>query len=224
MKFFIDSCDIECIKFWIYSGIGSGVTTNPLILNKEGVENVDYHLREIVNIAKDHPVSIQITERNSYKIISQAEHFRNFGDNVVVKVPVVSSEGKTLLPIIHQLVKEGFKVNATACLMSTQAIMAAMAGAHYVSLFFGRISDQGSDPVDQITLVRNWLDRSKHYAKIIVGSIRSVYSITRSLECHPHICTVTPDILNKCADHAMSRQTVSDFEAAHDRLLSKVKV
>ena len=214
MKFFIDSCDIDAIEYWFDLGVGEGITTNPLIIMKQGVEDIDNHMRKIVDIADGLPVSIQITETELSKAQEQARHFASFGKNVVIKVPVVNSKGESLLPIIRTLNSEGFKVNATACLMTTQAILAAKAGARYVSLFFGRISDHGGDPVHQIDIVRKWILQANVNCEIIVGSIRTVYAINKSILAQPHICTVTPTVLDKCSYHAMSKQTARDFELA----------
>lgn len=216
MKFFIDSCDIENISYWNDLGVGEGITTNPIIIKREGISDVEEHLKKIVAIAKEKPVSIQITETETTKIIAQAKYFSSFGKNVVIKIPVVNAEGLSQLSLIHDLSKQGYNINATVCLMATQAILAAKSGARYVSLFFGRISDQGGDPIQIIKTVRNWLDHTQLNTEIIVGSIRTVYAVNQILMSNPHICTLTPEILNKCSYHAMSKQTASDFIKASD--------
>ncbi|MEA5504685.1 transaldolase family protein [Halotia wernerae UHCC 0503] len=214
MKIFIDSCDIDSIQYWLDLGVGEGITTNPLLIKKQGIIDVDHQLKQIVNMAGGYPVSIQITENQAPDIVVQARHFSGFGKNVVIKIPIINSYGESLLPVINSLSKQGISVNVTACMMATQAIFAAKAGAKYVSLFFGRISDHGGDPVHQINLVRGWIEQAESNSEIIVGSIRDVHAIYNIIPSKPHICTITPDILDKCVHHTMSQKTAIDFEKA----------
>ncbi|BDS11597.1 transaldolase family protein [Aureispira anguillae] len=218
MKFFVDSCDIESIKYWFNIGVGEGITTNPLIIKKQGISDVDSHLIKMVAAANGAPVSIQVSGKDRESILKQAKKFASLGENIVIKVPVVDADGKSLLPIIKELSDEGYAINATACMMAPQAIMAAKAGARYVSLFFGRISDQGADPVEQIASVRNWIDEVGSDTEIIVGSIRTVFAITSAAIGRPHICTVTPAILQKCTVHEMSKHTAAEFDNAATKI------
>lgn len=221
MILFVDSGDVESIEFWIRTGIGAGVTTNPIIMKASGAEDIDAQLRRIVEIAGDRPVSIQVSSTDPKTVYAEAERFAGLGDNVVIKVPVISADGVSSMTMIHDLARRGYKINATACLSAMQAIMAAMAGARYVSLFAGRISDQGGDSTAHIRSVRTWLDQSGLDTGLIVGSIRTVAMVAEALEAGPHICTVKPAILAKCADHAMSRRTAADFEASAAELRAR---
>lgn len=188
-------------------------------MKKCGVKNSNEQIKRIVEIMKGRPVSIQVSKVEAETIYAEAKQFSKLGDNVVIKVPVVSATGESTLPIIHKLAQEGYQINATVCLKATQAIMAAMAGARYVSLFFGRIRDHDGDPMQQISLVREWLDQSGLDTEIIVASIRSVDAVCESLIGRPHICTITPKVLNECIDHVMSRKTVLEFESAAAEIL-----
>ena len=214
MKFFVDTCDLNSIDYWLDIKVCEGITTNPLIIKKQGITDVMEHLKKMVKLAGDKPVSIQVSGEDPQGIRDQAKLYQSFGENVVIKVPVVDSTGKSQISIINELAEDGYAINATACMMSTQAIMAAKAGARYVSLFFGRISDEGANPIEQIQIVREWIDQANSNAEIIVGSIRTVYSITSALKGRPLICTVTPDILNKCTTHNMSKHTAIEFDRA----------
>jgi transaldolase len=129
----------------------------------------------------------------------------------VVKIPVETSTGRPCLDVIHTLSTENIKVNTTACLSFGQAILSAKAGATYVSLFAGRISDEGSDPKRVIRLTAEWLARWSLRTKIIVGSIREAINIQDAACAGAHVITVPPKFLAQLADHKYSRFTVEQF-------------
>jgi transaldolase len=218
MKFFVDAADPKEVRRWIDHGIAAGVTTNPLILRDLKLVRVEEILKEIVAAACDLPVSLQVGSTDPDAIASDAERYASYGPNVVVKVPVVGPCGTPTFASIRRLTASGIKVNATACMSAGQAIMAAMAGARYVSLLAGRIRDEGGDSSHQVSLVRGWLDSQSSGTELIVGSIRGPGCVYELLPARPHICTVAPAVLAKLADHSFARRTVAEFTAAADGL------
>ena len=128
---------------------------------------------------------------------------------------------------MYRLSQEGIAINATAILSFNQAILAAKAGATYVSIFGGRVADEGNDPAVVIRNVRQWLDDWELSARIIVGSIRTVMDVQNAALAGAHIITIPPQFLPKMVDHRYSRETVHQFVQDAEKTLkemSKAKV
>ena len=160
-------------------------------------------------------------------LMEQGRLFATWARNIVVKIPIVNEFGESCLGVIHRLTREGIAVNSTAILSFNQAILAAKAGATYVSIFAGRVADEGNDPAVVIRNVRNWLDEWKSPARIIVGSIRTVMDIQSAALAGAHIITIPPQFLPKMVDHRYTRETVRQFVQDAEKTLeqmSKAKV
>ncbi len=213
MKFFVDSADLGQIQRWVGCGVASGVTTNPTILAKHGVEDIIGHVGQIIEAVEGLPVSIQVSPATPESILSTAQKYRALGESVVIKVPVVRPDGEPMLASIHELTDRGVPVNATCCMSAVQGIMAASAGARYVSLMGDRIADEGSDLAQQVLLLREWIEDTELDTEVIIGSVRSPGTVYRSLAARPHIYTVPPEVLAKCADHSYARRTVAEMES-----------
>src|SRR5260370_5371324 len=146
-------------------------------------------------------------------MMEQGRLFATWARNIVIKIPIINEFGESCLGVIHRLTQEGIAVNATAILSLNQAILAAKAGATYVSIFAGRVADEGNDPAVVIRNVRNWLDEWKSPSRIIVGSIRTVMDIQSAALAGAHIITIPPQFLPKMVDHKYARETVRQFNA-----------
>jgi transaldolase len=160
-------------------------------------------------------------------MLEQARTFTTWARNIVVKIPIVNEHGESCLGVMHRLSQEGIGVNATAILSFNQALLAAKAGATYVSIFAGRVADEGNDPAVTIRNVRRWLDDWELSSYIIVGSIRSVMDIQAAALAGAHIITIPPQFLPKMVDHRYTRETVRQFvQDAENTLkeMSKAKV
>jgi transaldolase len=144
-------------------------------------------------------------------MIVQARDLASLAPNIVVKIPIETTQGTPCLEVIHRLSQDRIQVNATACLSFGQAMLAAKAGATYVSLFGGRISDEGNDPKRVIERTAEWLSRWNYPAKIIVGSVREAINVQDAAESGAHVVTVPPKFLRQLADHHYSRATVQQF-------------
>lgn len=211
MEIFLDSSNQQEVEKYLAQGVIDGVTTNPTIMLKDGVQDVELATREICSLVGDRPVSVEVTTNDHDEMISQARIFSTWGPNIVVKIPVVNESGESSLGVIHTLTNENISVNATAILSFNQAILAAKAGATYVSIFAGRVADEGNDPALVIRNVRTWLDMWGHTAKIIVGSIRTVMDVQCAALAGAHIITIPPQFLPKMIDHKYTRETVRQF-------------
>ena len=211
MEIFLDSSSLEEIKKWTQEEIIDGVTTNPSIILKDGVWDLESATRRICAALGEKPVSVEVTTNDHEEMLRQAQTFASWGPNIVVKIPIINQDGISSLGVIHKLTTQNISVNATAMLSFNQAILAAKAGATYVSIFAGRIADEGNDPAIVIRNVRAWLDMWGYTSRIIVGSIRGVADVQAAALAGAHIVTIPPQFLPKMVDHKYSRETVRQF-------------
>lgn len=211
MKIFIDSANQKDIEKWLYYGILDGVTTNPSILLKDGLYDIEGGISQLARIIDPLPISVEVTTNDETKMMEQAKHLASLGHNVVVKIPVENEFGISCYGVINQLEKSGIKVNATAIMSFGQLMLATKSGAAYVSLFAGRIADEGGNSDEVIAETVEWLERWDFKSRLIVGSIRSVGDVINAVLAGAHIITVPPQYLDKMADHKYTRATVKEF-------------
>jgi len=226
VEIFLDSSNQSEIEKYLDEGIIDGVTTNPSIMLKDGVRDIEAATREICSMVGERPLSVEVTTNDHGEMIRQARVFGSWAPNVVVKIPVVNEDGVSSLGVIHRLNNENIAVNATAILSFNQAILAAKAGATYVSIFAGRVADEGNDPTLVIRNVRSWLDMWGYTAKIIVGSVRTVMDVQLAALAGAHIITIPPQFFPKMIDHKYTRETVRQFneDAAKSAQVLRAKV
>jgi transaldolase len=213
MEIFVDSASISEIEKWLNMGVIDGVTTNPSIMLKDGVYNVEAGAKEIATLVNPYPFSVEVTTNDLDEMLSQARGFVSWAKNIVVKIPQITQDGIPCYGVIRQLEREGIKVNATAALSLGQVMLAAKAGATYISIFAGRVADEGGNAPEVIKNSVDWLERWKYKSKIIVGSIRSVGDVLSAALAGAHIITIPPQFLEKMADHKYTRDTVRQFVA-----------
>ena len=222
MEIFADTSNIAEITTWLRRGILDGVTTNPTIMLKDGVRDMEQTVREIAGVLAGRPVSVEVMTNDPDEMVKQGRCFAAWAPNIVVKIPVINEDGVPCVEVIHTLAQEGIKVNTTAILSFNQVMMAAKAGAAYVSIFAGRVADEGHDPSELISLAVRWVERWQ-YGKILVGSVRGNLDIQRAAAAGAHVITIPPAILHKALDHNYSRETVRSFNAAAREALVKMK-
>src|SRR6266481_9317484 len=223
MQIFIDSADIKQIEMWLGQGIVDGATTNPSIMFKDGIANIEAGALRICTRLGDRPVSVEVTSNHHETMLEQGRLFATWARNIVIKIPIVNEFGESCLGVIHRLSQEGIAVNATAILSFNQAILAAKAGATYVSIFAGRLADEGNDPAVVIRNVRKWLEDWEFSTRIIVGSIRTVMDIQNAALAGAHIITIPPQFLPKMVDHRYTRETVRQFVQDAQKTLTEMK-
>ena len=222
MQIYLDSADHREIEKWMREGIVDGVTTNPSVIFKDGVFDLEEGARRLAKLLGDRPLSVEVTSDDPVRMLGQARTLARLAANVVIKIPVTNAKGDSCLGVIHALSREGIAVNTTAILSFNQAVLAAKAGAAYVSIFSGRIADEGNDPAIVIRNVRTWLDEWKYTAKIIVGSIRTVMDIQNAALAGAHIITIPPQFISKMVDHKYTRETVLQFNRDAERALAQM--
>ncbi len=203
MKIFLDSSKISEAKKWM--PVIDGATTNPSILLKDGSD-----IYEFLEAMEGKPVSIEacgdfVTDARKYAALEAVE--------VVVKIPLLNIKGGSNLHIIKELSEEGIFINCTALMSLSQVILATKAGARYVSLFAGRVEDEGGNSVEMIEDCMFFLDQEEPGGtELIVGSIRTVGNVLDAVRAGAHIVTIPPAILEKMLMHRYSLETVRQFE------------
>ena len=213
MTLFLDTGDINEIKKYLDMGIIQGVTTNPTILKKCGVKNVEKACKEIAELISPKPLSVELTQNNNMTdMMREAKEKAEWAHNIVIKVPFHGPNGETEnLKVIKQLSGDRIKVNATAMMSAQQCYLAALAGAKYVSLFCGRVNNMGYNSIEEIKKTRKLLDTFNLDSEIICASTREVLNVVEWLCAGAHIVTVLPNILEGMIWHPYTEKTVQMF-------------
>jgi transaldolase len=214
---FLDTGDLEEIAKFQALGVIRGVTTNPTILVKTGVSGgwagVEKHCREIAQLIDPWPLSVEVTRSEPEAAGEQARMIASWAKNVVVKITIHGPEGGSEnLQLVHELeTRHDVRVNVTAAMSAQQGLLAAMAGATYVSIFGGRVNDIGHDAGREIRCLRGLLDAFASPTKIIVGSTREVRNIVDWFEAGADIVTAIPKLVEGMLVHPYSKETVRMF-------------
>jgi transaldolase len=216
MKIFLDTADLGEIERWLDQGIVDGVTTNPTIARRDGVRDLEAFTRRLAARIAPRPLSVAVATAEGVEMYGEARRLAALARNVAVKIPVITEAGASCLGVVHRLAAAGVAVNVTAVLSFNQAMLAAKAGARYVSVFAGRVADEGHDPAELLRAVREWLDdwrTSGIGAELLAGSIRGIYDVQRAAAAGAEIVTIPPVLLGKMLDHRFTRETVRQFNA-----------
>jgi transaldolase len=203
-KLFIDTGNLDQIEEIQKLGILDGCTTNPKILSKEEDLEFESHMKDILELV-DGPVSIEVTSNDFDQMVSQARRFDNWGENVVVKLPM-NKEGLKATSIVSN---EGIDVNLTACMSPDQVLLAAKAGATYASIFMGRVGDMGYDAEVVIENASNLIEG--YETEIIIGSVRKAYDIQRAFLSGAQIVTVPPQYFEKLINNPRTDSSIDEF-------------
>lgn len=223
MEIFLDTSNLVEIEKWLRHGVTDGVTTNPSIMLKDGHRDLEAGARKIATLIAPRPVSVEVITNDLDEMVHQAREFASWASNIVIKIPIINENGEPCLEVIKTLESEKIRVNCTACMSFGQAVLASKAGATYVSLFGGRISDEGHDAPRVIKLTREWLDMWGYKSKIIVGSIREVINIQDAAVAGAHVITIPPTFMAKMVDHKYSRYTVGQFVRDGQKAFSELE-
>ena len=218
MKFFIDTADLDEIREAESWGILAGVTTNPTLYAKTGGKLADFenHMAKICEICKDIPVSAESTAETTEEMIAEGRRLAAIAPNIVVKLPICEAS----LPATHVLATEGIRVNMTLIFSAPQALLAANAGARYVSPFVGRFDDIGEDGISElanvVTCIQNYDWTGKNVddeVEIITASVRTPNHVTQAALMGADIATVPFGALKKCLKHPLTDQGMASFDA-----------
>lgn len=207
MKFFLDTADVESIKKAVELGMCDGVTTNPSLILKSGKAQKDV-IKEIAKIVSG-PISVEGISDDAPGMVKEAEEFATWAPNVVVKVPM-TKEG---IKAVRILSKKKIKTNVTLVFSANQALLAAKAGATYVSPFVGRLDDISQDGM---LLIEEIMDIFTNYEEIetevIVASIRHPIHVTQSARLGAHVATIPADVLEKMWSHPLTDKGIAKFK------------
>jgi transaldolase len=205
MKIFLDTANIDSIKKFADLGIVDGITTNPSLLLKENKDPVDA-MRRIVKLV-DGPVSLEIVATDYDDIMEEALKLAKYGDNVVVKIPMNSAG----LKAINNLSKRNIKTNVTLIFSANQALLAAKAGATYVSPFIGRLDDIGHDGLTVISDIIQIFSNYDITTQVLVASIRHPIHVIESAKLGADVVTLPPEILQKMILHTLTDKGLDIF-------------
>ncbi len=205
MKIFLDSANIEDIKKYASWGIVDGVTTNPSLVAKE---NVDFKTRvqEICNVV-DGPVSAEVVSITADEMIAEARNIATWAPNVVVKIPFIE-EGLKALKVISA---EKIMTNVTLIFSPAQAMLAAKAGATFVSPFAGRLDDIGEDGMEVVAEIVNIFQIYGIKTKVLAASIRSNQHILQAMRVGSDVATIPPKLLDKMIAHPLTDKGLAAF-------------
>lgn len=215
MKFFIDTANIQDIKTANDLGILDGVTTNPSLMAKEaitGAENIKKHYVDICKIVKG-PVSAEVISTDFAGMIKEGEELANLRDNIVVKIPMIP-EG---IKAIKYLNDNGIKTNCTLVFSAGQALLAAKAGATYVSPFIGRLDDISNDGLQLIAQIRRIFDNYNYNTQILAASIRHPMHIIECAEIGADVVTSPLASILKLAHHPLTDSGLEKFLADYKK-------
>lgn len=229
MAIFIDTSNITEIERFHRMGVIRGVTTNPSILLQDGItggmQRLETQAKKIAQLVTPFPVSVEVTSNDHDEMLRQALMFASWAKNINVKITIHGPEGETEnLAVVHELETiRNIRVNVTAMMSAQQCLLAALAGATYVSIFGGRVNDMGYNVCGEIRKLRNLLDQFDLRSQIIVGSTRESLNVIEWLEAGAHIVTVMPKLLEKMIVHPYSLETVRQFLQDAEKALSRHK-
>ncbi|MHC4427963.1 MAG: fructose-6-phosphate aldolase [Planctomycetota bacterium] len=214
MKFFIDTANIKEIREAAHLGVLDGVTTNPSLVAKEGR---DFHdvLREIVSIVNG-PISAEVTATNKEEMMVEGRELARIHPNIVIKVPL-TLDG---LQACKALRSEGIKVNVTLCFSPSQALLAAKAGATYISPFVGRLDDISHDGMELIGMIRTIYDNYGFETEILVASIRSPRHVVEAALAGADVATIPFDVVMRLIKHPLTDTGQEKFLADWKKLKS----
>ncbi len=205
MKFFIDTANVKEIREAHDMGMVDGVTTNPSLIAKEG-RDFQTIIREICQIV-DGPISAEAVSLDAAGMMAEARELAAIHKNIVVKIPMTIPG----LKAAHQCAEEGIKTNVTLVFSPLQALMAAKAGATYVSPFVGRLDDLSQDGLTLVQQILDIYDNYGYETEIIVASVRNPIHVMESALMGAHIATIPFNILSRLAAHPLTDKGIEAF-------------
>lgn len=207
MKLFLDTANLEDIKKYASWGLVDGVTTNPSLIAKEGVD-FEKRIKEITRIIKG-PVSAEVISNDAKEMIREGKKFATWAKNIYVKCPM-TPEG---LIATQVLTKEGIRMNMTLVFSAAQALLAAKAGAAFVSPFIGRVDDMGQDGMELIEEIVQMYANYNFKTEVLVASIRSPRQVAEAAMIGANICTVPAKIYEQLVKHPLTDNGLEKFLA-----------
>ncbi|MDR2612025.1 MAG: fructose-6-phosphate aldolase [Deltaproteobacteria bacterium] len=216
MKFFIDTANIDEIKACAASGFLDGVTTNPSLMAREGIADQRQRIKEICSLTEG-PVSAEVLAEDAPGMIAEARDLASIASNVAVKLPLTLPG----LAATKALAGEGVAVNLTLVFSPLQALLAAKAGAAFVSPFVGRLDDVGADGMQLVEEIVSIFSNYPFETEIIVASIRSPQHVLRAALLGADICTIPHKVIAQLVSHPLTDRGLEAFLADHRKAAGK---
>ncbi|HWT98468.1 MAG TPA: fructose-6-phosphate aldolase [Terriglobales bacterium] len=208
MKFFIDTADINEIKELAATGLVDGVTTNPSLIAKSGKKFLDV-VKEICEVVPG-PVSAEVVATDHATMLKEADKLSKIAKNVVIKLPLTVDGLKTC----KQLTSQGIKTNVTLCFSPAQALLAAKAGATYISPFVGRLDDVGTDGMQLIADIISIYSSYTHLeTEVLVASVRHPGHVIEAAKMGADVATLPPSLLKQMFNHPLTDKGLTAFLA-----------
>jgi transaldolase len=219
MKFFLDTANLKDISWAAQAGLIDGITTNPSLLAKfAGDVDPRDVLKEICSLVEG-PVSAEVIAVDTDGMLREGESLVKIADNIVVKIPMTEAG----MVAVRRLANQGIKTNVTLCFSSVQCLIAAKAGASYVSPFIGRLDDVGQDGMDVIRETRVIFDNYHYETEILAASIRHPRHVVDAAMVGADVATLPPDILKKLLQHPLTDRGLEQFLADWGKLSARPK-
>lgn len=207
MKIFLDTANLESIKYWYETGLINGVTTNPTHLSKEGGD-IKKLIKEICSVVSDGDISVEVTETDPKKVYDQAKEIAAIAQNVVVKIPC----HKDYYSVIKKLTQQEVQINVTLVFTLLQSLFMCKMGVKYISPFIGRWDDIDVDGIEMIDELRVMLDEYAFIrTQIIAASIRHLRHFHDALMIGTDVATVPVAVLEKAVKHPLTDQGIKKF-------------
>ena len=217
VQIFLDTASLAEIEEFARWGIADGVTTNQKIFLSEGGVDFKKRVLDICGLVNG-PISVETTKTTVPELIAEGKEYASWHGNIVVKVAMYG-DGRGL-QVVNQLAKAGIKTNMTVMMTYNQLILAAKAGATYVSLFYNRSKEAGQDPLQ---IIRDYAAASKEQnipARIIVGSIRTPEDVATAIAAGAHVMTIPSKVLRQMPFSKRSEETIAEFDKAWQEFLA----
>ncbi len=205
MKFFVDTANIEDIEKLIPTGFVDGVTTNPSLIAKQGADMAET-IKNICSLVNG-PVSAEVTATEFTKMLEEGEYLASLAKNVAVKVPLTIDGLKTC----KSLREKGIMVNVTLCFSAAQALLAAKAGASFISPFVGRLDDMGEKGMGLIEDIVIMYENYAFETEVLVASIRTKQHVIDSAVIGAHVATLPPKVIYELYDHSLTDKGLKAF-------------
>lgn len=217
MKFFIDTANLDQIREMQELGIIDGVTTNPTLLSREGAEPNE-QLKKICEIV-DGPVSGEVIGLKTEEMVEEARELSEIAPNIVIKIPMT----KDGIKAVRILESEGIKTNVTLVFSQNQVLIAAKAGASYISPFIGRLMDNGQNEIDMLQESMDIINAYGFKSEIIVASVRNARHVIEAAKMGAHIATIPFNVLEKMFKHPRTDQGLESFLKDWEKLQEELK-
>jgi len=219
MKFFLDTASLKDISWAAQAGLIDGITTNPSLLAKQaGDLDTKDVLKEICSLVEG-PVSAEVVAIDTAGMVREGQQLARIAENIVVKIPMLEDG----MVAVRRLAAEGIKTNVTLCFSSVQCLIAAKAGASYVSPFIGRIDDVGQEGMEVIREARAIFDNYSIATQILTASIRHPRHVVEAAMIGADVATMPPDVLRKLLLHPLTDRGLDQFLSDWSKLVARAK-